>query len=327
MKIRKKSKWKKNRSILLAVWTVGLIFLSGSLLESAKLDPESETFYQKTHFLLTKDERKIFKNLVSAEARQQFIQYFWEIRDPDPFTEVNEFKEEIESRYEYVSNHLNEGGRPGWKSDRGRIYMLLGPPSQIDLNPYTPDPRLQGRLIDWYYDFYDLGSDMVTSGGVGIFLRFVDDEAIGVYKLDPLRVSLRALEVMEEMKYNYIARGPGRKYADHKLTFDFEYRAADKTILVSVDPRQLEYEEDGEKIVTRLNVDLIVFDKSAKGFKKHSLSKTLELQKEDLLERKSPLKIEIPVKLKKGKVLVDVILTDVMAGRKARKTFKLKIKK
>lgn len=326
MKRTKKSDSKKNRYSLLAGVAILIILAAASVAEAAKLDPESDAFYQKVHFLMTKDEGKIFKSLVTPELRKEFIRYFWEIRDPDPFTEVNEFKEEIERRFEYVSNHLNEGGRPGWKTDRGRIYMLLGPPSRIDLNPYVANPRYRGRLIDWYYDFYDLDSDLVRTGGSGIFLRFVDEDVAGRYVLDPLNISLKALDVMEEMKYNYIAGGEGRRYADYKFNFEVEYRPADKSVAVSVDLKKLEYEEAGEELTARLNVDLIAFENSKRGIKKYSLPRTLKLSKEDVLAATSPFDLEIPVNLRKGKVLLDVVVTDLLAGRKFRKTFKMKIK-
>ena len=67
--------------------------------------------------------------LSNDEERDQFIEAFWQRRDPTPDTEENEFKEEHYRRIAYANEHY-AAGIPGWKSDRGHIYIVFGPPTR-----------------------------------------------------------------------------------------------------------------------------------------------------------------------------------------------------
>ena len=82
-------------------------------------------------WIISDEERRIFRELKSNPQRDRFIEEFWEQRDPTKGTAVNEFKEEHYRRIEYANTWLGrETGKPGWKTDRGRIYILLGEPRQ-----------------------------------------------------------------------------------------------------------------------------------------------------------------------------------------------------
>ena len=85
-------------------------------------------------YIISDEERKAFKQLSNDEERDQFIEAFWQRRDPTPDTEENEFKEEHYRRIEYANEHF-AAGIPGWKTDRGRIYITWGPPDEIDTHP------------------------------------------------------------------------------------------------------------------------------------------------------------------------------------------------
>ena len=100
-----------------------------------KLRKELETPYKKwldedVVYIITDEEREAFKRLTTDEEREQFIEQFWLRRDPTPDTEENEFKEEHYRRIAYANERF-ASGFPGWKSDRGRIYIVYGPPDEI----------------------------------------------------------------------------------------------------------------------------------------------------------------------------------------------------
>src|SRR5579864_4407970 len=95
--------------------------------QEAKLRKELETPYKKwlnedVVYIITDEERTAFKRLNTDEEREQFIEQFWLRRDPTPDTEENEFKEEHYRRIAYTNEHY-ASGIPGWKTDRGRIYI------------------------------------------------------------------------------------------------------------------------------------------------------------------------------------------------------------
>jgi len=156
---------------------LGLVSCSGSGQKLA-LDPESRDFYNYAQLIMTKIEKDIFKHLPDKEAREEFIEDFWAKRDPDPYTEENEYKEEFYRRIEYANKRFKEG-TPGWKTDRGRMYIYLGPPDKFEetyTNPNT-GARLRGSYLYWIYYRYNLGIIFVDKGD-------------GRYTLDPMPYSM-----------------------------------------------------------------------------------------------------------------------------------------
>src|SRR5208283_3218279 len=85
-------------------------------------------------WIITDQERAAFKQLSNDEERDNFIEAFWQRRDPTPDTEENEYKEEHYRRIAYANEHY-AAGIPGWKTDRGRIYIMYGPADEVDSHP------------------------------------------------------------------------------------------------------------------------------------------------------------------------------------------------
>src|SRR6185295_16741235 len=105
----------------------------------AKLRKELETPYKKwlneeVVYIITDEERKTFSRLSTDEERQQFMEQFWLRRDPTPDTEENEYREEHYRRIEYANDHY-ASGIPGWKTDRGMIYIKYGPADEVESHP------------------------------------------------------------------------------------------------------------------------------------------------------------------------------------------------
>src|SRR5215831_12591637 len=89
---------------------------------------------EDVRWIITPEELSAFKQLSNDEERDQFIEQFWLRRDPTPDTEENEFKEEHYRRIAYANEHF-AAGIPGWKSDRGRMYIMYGPADEIESHP------------------------------------------------------------------------------------------------------------------------------------------------------------------------------------------------
>ena len=89
---------------------------------------------QEVAYIITDEERKAFKNLSNDEERDAFIEQFWLRRNPNPDSPENEFREEHYRRIAYANEHY-AAGKPGWKTDRGHIYIACGPPDSIDSHP------------------------------------------------------------------------------------------------------------------------------------------------------------------------------------------------
>ncbi|MGH9818869.1 MAG: GWxTD domain-containing protein, partial [Pyrinomonadaceae bacterium] len=101
--------------------------------------PELKDVYKKwintdVAYIITKDEKKAFYALTTDDERENFIENFWRRRDPDPDTEENEYRDQYYERIAYANEHFTSG-IPGWKTDRGRIYITWGKPDEIESHP------------------------------------------------------------------------------------------------------------------------------------------------------------------------------------------------
>jgi GWxTD domain-containing protein len=180
----------------------------------AKLRKELETPYKKwlnedVIYIITDEERTAFKRLNTDEEREQFIEQFWLRRDPTPDTVENEFKEEHYRRIAYA-NERYASGIPGWKSDRGRIYITYGPPDEIESHPSGGSyerPMEEGGGETSTYPFEQWRYRYIEGIGNDIIIEFVDPTMSGEYRMtmDPsekdalLYVPGAGLTMMEQM--------------------------------------------------------------------------------------------------------------------------------
>jgi GWxTD domain-containing protein len=89
---------------------------------------------EDVHWIITDQELQAFKSLSNDEERDQFIENFWLRRNPNPDSPENEYKDEYYARIAYANEHF-AAGKPGWRTDRGHIYIAFGKPDSIDSHP------------------------------------------------------------------------------------------------------------------------------------------------------------------------------------------------
>lgn len=105
-------------------------------------------------YIIPPTERNSFLALRSDEERQQFINQFWARRDPDPATPENEMKEEHDRRIAYANAQYSSPAIAGWKSDRGQMYIIYGPPDEIESHP-SGASQLAYPFERWRYRFME----------------------------------------------------------------------------------------------------------------------------------------------------------------------------
>jgi GWxTD domain-containing protein len=136
-------------------------------------------------YIITPEERAAFKQLSNDEERDNFIEAFWQRRDPTPDTEENEFKEEHYRRIAYANEHF-AAGVPGWKTDRGRIYIVYGPPDEIDSHPSGGTyerPMEEGGGETSTFPFEDWRYRYIEGIGQEVIIEFVDTCMCGEYHM------------------------------------------------------------------------------------------------------------------------------------------------
>jgi GWxTD domain-containing protein len=138
-------------------------------------DKYSKWLNEDVVYIITDQERAAFQKLTTDEERNKFIEQFWERRNPTPRTPENEFKQEHYRRIAYANQHFTSS-EPGWKTDRGHMYIVYGPPDEIDSHPITAQ-RSYGIEV-WTYRH-------VKGLGTGGSFTFIDRTGRGDYQLAP----------------------------------------------------------------------------------------------------------------------------------------------
>jgi GWxTD domain-containing protein len=136
-------------------------------------------------YIISPEERSAFLHLATNEEREQFIEQFWQRRNPDPDSADNTFKEEHYRRIAYANEHYSSG-IPGWKADRGRIYIMWGAPDEIDSHPAGGSydrPSSEGGGETSTYPFEDWRYRYLEGIGENVELEFVDPTMSGEYHL------------------------------------------------------------------------------------------------------------------------------------------------
>ena len=155
-----------------------------------RLLKELDTPYRKwleedVVYIITDQERKAFLQLSTNEEREQFIEAFWQRRNTDPESADNDYKEEHYRRIAYADEHF-ASGIPGWKTDRGRVYIIWGPPDSIESHASggTYDrPQEEGGGETSTYPFEVWNYRYLEGVGQNVNLEFVDTSMSGEYHL------------------------------------------------------------------------------------------------------------------------------------------------
>jgi len=136
-------------------------------------------------YIISPEERSAFLHMSTNEEREQFIEAFWARRNPDPDSPENTFKEEHYRRIAYANEHY-ASGIPGWKTDRGRIYIMWGAPDETDSHPsggtYERPPEEGGGETSTY-PFEDWRYRYLEGIGENVIIEFVDPTMTGEYHL------------------------------------------------------------------------------------------------------------------------------------------------
>jgi len=171
--------------------------------------PYKQWLNEDVVYIISPEERQAFLQLATNEEREQFIEQFWLRRSANPDLPDNDFKEEHYRRIAYANEHF-ASGIPGWKTDRGRMYIMWGAPDEIESHPTggTYDrPMDEGGGSTTTYPWETWRYRYMEGIGENVIWEFVDPSSSGEYHLtmDPgekdalLHVPGAGLSLLEEM--------------------------------------------------------------------------------------------------------------------------------
>ncbi len=179
-----------------------------------ELDSAYKTWLQEdVIYIISPEERTAFLRLATNEEREQFIEQFWLRRNPNPDLQENSFKEEHYRRIAYANEHY-ASGIPGWKTDRGKVYIMWGPPDETESHPMGGTyerPMDEGggstSTYPWEKWRYRYLEGLEGTSNTDVELEFVDPSGSGEYRMtmDPsekdalLRVPGAGLTLLESL--------------------------------------------------------------------------------------------------------------------------------
>lgn len=134
-------------------------------------EDELNYMFETAEYIATENEKSQWGKLKEIDAKKRFLVNFWDKRDYDFSTSINEYKRDYYERVNYANQHFgNVSRKEGWKTDRGRVYITYGKPSQIE--------RFQNEYYTKPYEVWEYND---IEGGVIFF--FVDEQGLNIYRL------------------------------------------------------------------------------------------------------------------------------------------------
>ena len=158
--------------------------------KKGELETDRSEYYKKwlkedVVYIISEEEKKVFKSLSTEEEREKFIEQFWYRRNPDPRSSYNEFKEEHYRRIAYANERF-ASGLQGWRTDRGRMYITFGPPVEIESHPTGGMYQRQyyeGGGSTSTYPFERWRYRHIDGVGDDVEIEFVDKTMSGEYRM------------------------------------------------------------------------------------------------------------------------------------------------
>lgn len=285
------------------------------------LSPPYDDFLSKVRYIISTAERKIFLELPDSE-KDAFIEDFWRRRDLDPDTEENEFKAEYFERMKETERLFKGEGRPGWLTDRGRIYILFGAPLDRIIDTSARSETERCREVWYYGDFPIVFRDQNCNGQFKLI----------TYDLTSLRVF--NLTYMHELN---LAQADARKIpSGERPLFDFDWRLRKTAVgtekiggivIVSIPYSVIWPHEDAEWRKVDIEVELALRDVEGDAVWEHR--ETFEIAgtedefgmgKRGSFRRRIPFRIEDgAARLRRGKNTLTIRLKDLTGGQELRK--------
>jgi GWxTD domain-containing protein len=272
------------------------------------LDDESREFLSKVRYIITKPERERFL-AIPAEDRKAFVEEFWEKRASGPETGANDFKDQYFARIAEANHLFTEAAEPGWLQDRGRVYILLGPPT--NRITYPRGITFYGVPTEiWYYGFFPI--------------VFTDEWWNGNYKLDPVSVEQLSILNRAQMEWQ-----PRISTEEEQIDFSVKVKKTEPgraSVEVAIPFRAIRFDVKDKILRATFILTLDLIDTDGKDIRQSRTEYPLEMTEDKLRESYDGHHvIEVPVEARAGDYWLRLTLENANDGSKSYKRIKLSI--
>jgi len=286
-----------------ATLLLGFIIAYCSISSVSKLDPESQLFLSQVQYIITPKEKKEFLSLKTPQERKKFIEEFWKLRDPDPSTEANEFKEAYMARVIAADKLFREGSKRGWETDRGMVFILLGPPSDRYVQPVADNAQYQGYEI-WVYEQR------------GFRVVFVDRRGTGHYEILYNEVGAAFYDALNQARKAFMKMGSATLF---RFTVKPIIKNNKLVLKITLPMEKILLEKKNGKFYAELMVKV----SGTVNHTKINLSRNYKL----LVKKLNPINLELEIPFYEGKYYLKITLIDKIGEAKSVKDVKFNIKR
>jgi GWxTD domain-containing protein len=255
-----------NTATLLSIGLCMLLLAAGGFVTPVRAQERSLLDWDKwlnaeVVHIISAREREIFLQLKTEEQRERFAERFWQVRDPTPGTERNEYREEIDKRIKYADKMFRNGPGRGALTDRGRIYITLGPPRSVQTFPSGANTY---PMELWFYQvspstglppfFYLIFFTRFGAGDYVLYNPVMDGPDSLLALRSPTMPASEALQEIDSelarAAYNYIPSGGGLYQERPSLSNLMLLAKLDQVKEMGIDPTYAERILLGEEVVT-----------------------------------------------------------------------------
>ena len=185
---------------------------------------------EEVNYIIDSQEKKQFLSLTTDEQRDSFIDAFWKIRNPDPNSDINTYKQEHYRRVAYANEHYGSlVARDGWRTDQGRMYIILGAPKQVMTYPLARNVR---PMEIWFYEspsralppyFYIIFYKRTIGEPFTVYSPSQDGPARLVSSLEALNDQTRSLKILRKSLGDEVAKMSLTLLPDESVNLDDDY--------------------------------------------------------------------------------------------------------
>ncbi|GEM_PF-1561497 len=302
-------------------------------------DKEKQKVFDELYLIMTQKETQEFSKIKTPIELKKFVYEFWKKRDPNPATPRNKVKDVYYARLKFAAKNFKEPDKKGWLTDRGRILLLLGPPTSRYLRLMNDE-----RTLGYNTDEEDSVKLAITSGhgfvpnafqpeekpkgpnqekwiyqDINLTLYFVDE--IGNLRYRLYNPPAKLLVYLKEAKKYFMPR----KFTLPELTISADVDTDAKKIYVHIPLKSLSFIKEGRKIYSMIKLDFYYTRNIKIKPTVYSKKMKVEISQKDIKLPESRITIPINIKSFKGRYIIYVHIKDLISGNEIYKKYRLKI--
>ena len=296
------------------------------VLSATGFDKVKQELYDELRLIMTKQEEKEFKSIKDENGLQQFVEKFWEKRNPDPSTPQNEAREVYYKRLKAAEKYFREPGKKGWLTDRGRIFVLLGPPSKRDQRMMSYEDAANIAASRWSAQArFSLGSTGNLNGEIWYYddlklvLVFLDEGGTGQYRLiNPPPV---LLDYLDKSKKDFGIKS--NQEGPLPISADVDLKG--KKLYVHIPLSALSFKKKDGKFYADIKLEFYYTNAKTGVQKSFAQEMKFEVKEKDIKDPEKRVTIPLNIAPLKGVYILDIVVQDVIGQNEGKKRYKLKI--